>query len=416
MNAGAVLRLAVAAGFLVLGTWILGLAWRRRLHRAFFVLMACETLVYGTLPFEDGSPGWTRANWYGQLALPWAAVNFALVVWRGQVHGARVPVVWRLARWTTLAGATACIVVYTVRHAWLEAPWPNGVTKGALPLTAGIAALALALAQRRLPRGRDGSALLLFAFAFALHPAFQGAFLSLEGLTQRVPPYLVLGPLALAFVAATAVVLWRTAIRLGRASRLRDVRHGAVVIAVAGATGFVPGAAVWLGAPEDVAQSLLQALGSMWNVAFAVTLAYAVARYCPFGLTSRLRNALREGTFLSLVGAVFFVAETILKDLLQDLVPELGGTARFAASIALAATVAVLLLPVRRACARVALRAVPHLSPAGLHKRRVEIYRAAARAAQQDGRLTSKERSALESLAQSLGLAPHETRGFEHGH
>jgi len=413
-----VLEWVVAAVFLALGCWMLALAWRRRLHRAFLLLCVVEALLYASValqPYAGKATGipWRQTVWLAQLALPFAAANFALTVWRGQVHATDgvTPLGWRLARWLCLLGAVAAGVLYLVWPGWFDGNDPvDPIVKATFPLTTAGCAFVLATAQYRLPRGRDRSALTLFSFAFALHPAYQGAFLTLDATQVPDAPsvsWLLMGPLTLALVTAALVVLWRGAHRQrdGGPHLARDVRNGSFAVAIATLSGLVPDL-VGLGAPRNVDIALLVTFGAAWNLAFAALLAYAVARYCPFGLNSRLRTLLREGTFLSLVGAVFFIAESVVKDLLQQgLGIELRGGLGLAASAGLALAVTLAMLPVRRACARLALRAVPTLASSALHRRRLEIYRAAVVAARQDGRLTARERRALGTLAASLGLS-----------
>ncbi len=418
MYPAGVFRLAVALAFLSLGTWVLLLSVRHRLHRAFSLLMFNLATVYtATAVLPDIT--WAPVVWrIAQIALPFAIVNFALVFHRVHRHDAQphMPAWWLVARWGTVASLVVAIATYMIRPEWFaDNTWTWVVAVHAWPVAAAAASALMAWDYAKTEPGQHRVALGLFALAFLPHPAMQGAFRLLE--TFLAPSDfegwtfgLSIAALALS-VCAAAILVWA---RLPGDHASQAVATGALMLtplAVASA-GAVELAGLQISPISS--QVMLVVVGAVWNLLFAGLVAYSILRFNLFSLDPRFKAVVREGVFVAIFGVLLFVVEQMLQ---QAISSSTAGSFNLGIVVALVVcgVVTVGLIPVRRGCLRLAERVAHSRHTDDGRRRGLEIYRAAFEAANQDGVITRRERDALHRLASSLGLGAKQTREIEAG-
>ncbi|MCA1814700.1 MAG: TerB family tellurite resistance protein [Halobacteriales archaeon] len=149
-------------------------------------------------------------------------------------------------------------------------------------------------------------------------------------------------------------------------------------------------------------------LNGVMRLITVAILAYAILRHQLLDIDVKVRWGIRQSTLAGAFIGVFFVvsegAQTVLS---SQYGPILGIVATGGLVFALA--------PLQRAAERVASAAVPGAKPVGAMsaEERVELYRAMARTAWEDGVLDRNERALLRELRQRLGLSPDEAERIE---
>ncbi|MES2154947.1 MAG: hypothetical protein V4510_07400 [bacterium] len=414
--------LAAALALTGLGAWVVAIDVKRRLHRAFGLLMF--VLAFTVLNFVFALRGNLAQSLfvYGCLATPFALANFALVFWRS--YGERRPGPpapwWRLARWMLLAGALAVGGLYaqdaTLWDGWL------GVFIVIGPATGAAVAFGVGWHYLRMPSGQKRDALFLFALGFILDPAFYvGSRIAGWSWTADAAQTTAI---SIAALAVLLVLVLAVLFAYGARKSDRHARRQAWALGVLSLTAILTGVAVALipahshGAfTTRLHAVLLHTIGSAWRLTFAALAAYSIIRYCLFTLNPRFRRLVRETGMAAALGATLFISEQLLQQFVQDKIPTAtigGGPAWILAWLGAAGAVAMVFFPVHKACSRLALRAAPAGRSREDHERHcVEIYRAALNAARQDGFISPQERSALHRLADNLGLAPKQVQVIE---
>jgi hypothetical protein len=146
---------------------------------------------------------------------------------------------------------------------------------------------------------------------------------------------------------------------------------------------------------------------AMAYCAYFLLLAYAVLRFQLFNIDLKLKFALQQST----VGAMVIGGFIVSSEILESFVP-VSGTAL---NVVVAIAILIVLRPLQRLALRMTdsvMRSVQN-TPEYLDVRKVEVYRAALDGAVEDGIITDKERSILDSLRDSLGISPAEAVEME---
>ncbi|HEV8358844.1 MAG TPA: hypothetical protein VGR28_00160, partial [Candidatus Thermoplasmatota archaeon] len=395
---------------LAVAAWLLALDPRRRLHRAFALLLVARAMVALLLAFSftvDDYAG--RLRVYFLLALPFAALYFGWVYRETLAGRAR-------SRWVPLAllaCAGAVEVAYLLDHglfyataslggATVFAPGPLAL---AIPLKsvafAGVACLfwrAGRAAVGRTPR----DALFLAALGFALEPAFEAtnavvlmAAGPALGAVVR-PPLPIFPALDLVALAAFALVValaagWSRALR-GPAHDAAQARRALVALGAAAASGVVM-VAVLVAEVQGMVTFFLPlnyAVGAVWTLAAPALVGYALARHRLFGVETQLRWTVKQSTLTAVFVGVFFVVSEGAEAVVSDRWGPVVGIA--AAGVLLWA-----LAPLQRAAERFAARAVPASPTPGQLSagERAALYRDEARLAADDGRIGPRARELL---------------------
>jgi len=415
-------NLAVAAATLALGAWVLALNPRRRVHRAFALLMLVTAAAYGTHAFIPGSHDPAYKTMLGLfvavlLALPFAIANFGLVFLRSHARptnpGRRLA--WRLGRAALLLAAVALQAWRVTDAPRFDATDALGFALYFVGLATAALGLAVALQYRRAPEEERRSTF-LFALAFSVNPAYFSMVQLVNGLTSARSPMewvwtAAAGVAVIVCVASVAVVALSARANDAGGPR-RNARLMAGLTLAAFVSAGVAELASLLPGPLHWGDILFVASGGAWRLAFAGIVAYGILRYCLFSLDPRFKTVLREGGFATATAILFFTVEQTLQQAVQDSV-RLDTLPSLAIGLGAAAGIALLLWPLHRYCGRLADRMARPDDAAGYRRRCLEIYRAAYLAATQDGIVTARERDALRRLADSLGLPEREVSAVE---
>jgi hypothetical protein len=413
---------AVAGGLMVLlALALLGLHFGDRLHQAlalFLLLRGGLNIGAGLGRFAEWSDYAGRVSAYFLLALPFAAVYFALVYVRRYGHGRPAA----FLPWALLAGALALELAYVARHDLWPPTFlvdPLGVPADAsspFVLGAAGAQLAYALLSLLLLREARGitsaprrRALHAASLGFALNPLFLGSLFGgslLFALFDRA--YLPPNPYVRAVATLTLLAVpllwigWHRGLR--RHPRQRRRVHG--LFQLTAITALVPLA---LTPTWPQAALTLVLFEAVWTLAMPLLLAYALLRHHFLDLDVRLHWTLSRGTTGALFVAIFFAISETAQTLLQD---RTGST-----SIAIGGTALLLFAfhPLTRATDRLATRALPDARPVGDHPRdvRIELYREQVRIAWSDGTITRKDRLMLEAARTKLRLSAEDALRLE---
>lgn len=157
--------------------------------------------------------------------------------------------------------------------------------------------------------------------------------------------------------------------------------------------------------PDDKVPELVYALGTL----FAIPLvAYGILRTQLFDIDLRIRWTLKQSTVAAIFVAVFYLVSEGADRFLSS---ELGNIAGLLAS----ALVVFFLAPLQRFADHVASAAMPSTenTPEYVVFRKLQVYESALiEAIQYDG-ITDRERSLLNRLRDSLGIAPNDAEAME---
>jgi len=378
---GFLLQLAIAG-------WVLVLAPREPLHRAFAALFGANAVWdllwgIGKLALNPATEAFFLRLVGYSIVPTCAALLVFLSYYPERRFLAKVPFAF-----PALAAASAVALAV---HA-LAVPFWHHVLRNVLdllwfPVLLG-AAVALGLAEaRRPPAGRDPSRLLVGA-AFTLYPNW----VFLEIATGSYVPTNPTEPLEIvpwAIHMGTFVAAAVYAFLASVAWRIPSTGRGTAILL----------ALVYAGLLASVAFEL----SGVVSILFGAIPAYALARHRLFDIDVRLRWGLSRGAVAGVILAAFFVVSQLAEAYFSD---EVGGFAG-------AAIVGLLLFsitPLQRAAERFASAAVPGRTPAeasrGSTRLAEDAYRRALRLALRDRVLTRDEERELALLAHDLGLPP----------
>ncbi len=409
--------IVAGASLLVLAAAILLLQPRSPVYRAFALLLLMRGLVQTLLGIDDTihAPAY-RTAMYAAIALPFAAINFAIVYAEPGGAAAR-----RAARWLILAVALATAMAYMYEPSWFlgEGGLPglgDVILKMHDAAHAGIALLFLTMIQHQQGKLRRGG-LLLMSAGFALEPAFETTWQAVI-LSQGYPvdTILFLGFLVLlstlAFLVSIVVRLAALAYRapqtpLQQAARRYlwalwlPVLSGVAVVAL---WNLQPGE--WgIQEPFFAGLNLKFTAGAIWKISLVAIAAFALARYQILGIERAAKVGLQTVAMVLLLVAAYMIVGRTLGGLASEL--ELAPVAVAAAVVALAAWPA---LPASKTMANTLLPGV-NRSPAYAEARRLEMFAHQAEELLADGLLMDEERAALEECRLRFGLDEEEAEG-----
>lgn len=252
-------------------------------------------------------------------------------------------------------------------------------------LVAGIVALALSLASRRMPEGTRRTSVRIVAVGLAIESALYG------GISVGLPLGAIY-PWDVAVAGAAALVVAATLRGKARIALL-------VVVALAFASGV-------LGVRILGDERML--LYGAWRLVLPLLLGYALARHRLLDLDLRVKLAARRATLGAIFAGVFFVVT-------EGGAYALGSTFGVLAGILAVGALVPLLGPLRRAAERVTSllpgeEGVPRELPL---ERRQRIYHEFAVQAWSDGRLARNERVFLDQLRERLALPAEDAMRIE---
>ncbi|HET6403925.1 MAG TPA: hypothetical protein VFH78_04710 [Candidatus Thermoplasmatota archaeon] len=141
---------------------------------------------------------------------------------------------------------------------------------------------------------------------------------------------------------------------------------------------------------------------------FVLMLAYSILKAQLFDIDLRIKWTINRGTVAAVFVVVFFVVSEGAQLVFQERVGAWAG-------LAAAALLVFALAPVQRFADRLTERAMPAVegSPAYLQFRKLEVYKGAFEAAQEDGEVTERERAVLDRLRRELGVESADAAAIE---
>lgn len=384
------LNLASAVLFVALGAWALSLKPRRPITVAFgwFAILFGATFVYRNAGNIVGFDLENRWQWPFGLAFYLA---FVVLIWR------LLPLAdARARRRDVLALASLALAgALIMRLGNLSALWQDPVRSTGSTLREGASwAAALVAPVRLLSGGGDRDARRQAGLVAAAVAIFDGATAgeALWGLSADAVT--VFGIANVVLPAFVAVPLWLVVAARDEADA-RAARNVVWTFTAAAILGF---AFFPLTPPGE----LQNAFRGVTRVAMMAALAYAILRHQVLGLDVRVRWTISKSTVAGAFVVVFFVASEGAQLLFGADDQWLGLVAAGALVFALA--------PLQRAADRLAERAVPSPEPAGARPLAavsapgLAAYRAAVRAARNDGAVNEAEEHHLAEVAQHLGI------------
>jgi hypothetical protein len=218
----------------------------------------------------------------------------------------------------------------------------------------------------------------------------------------------VLLSLAIMFVVGLAAAI--SSFRRSRTTLARE-RSRAFVLAFGTrdfvwAFIYVSAAAGWAITPTAIAVSTQLYAASL--ILYVLFMTYGILTTQLFDIHLRLKWTLRRGTLAAMFVAVFFfVSESVTNLLSQRLGTLLG--------IFIASLLMFFLTPLQRFAERVSNAAMPNVQPTSEYTafRKLQVYHAALEGAYKDGEITSKERTMLVHLQQTLGITEADAERLE---
>lgn len=414
---------AAVATFLV-AAFVLFLDFRQRVHRAFALLLVLRAMLDGMLfftPTFTNLAGRLRVYWY--IAIPFAAVHFALAYRRRHGPSARAEPGW-FAPLAILAVALAFEVAYLVDHglygsavhpgpflAFVFLPWP----------TYAVIALLFARDFRRVKMHRQEKAMEFAALGFSLVPLFFATFsvemflvaLSNQPLAEDSPT-LALQVTELVAMVSTLVLIGAVTWNLVKAPNATSAMRRRLTTFWGLAFGSASVlAAAHLALPQAQVTVPVQVLFSLWSLALALCVTYALVKHRLFDAEVKLRFAIKGTTLAAMFLAAFFIVNKVTENIVAANTPGRGTTAAIAGGV-VAGLLLFALAPLQRIADRLANRAVPAGKQAhGTHAERVLLYREQLEIAWADGRLTPKERLLFSKLQERLGISADEALKLE---
>lgn len=413
----------VGLALLALAGWVTYLEPRKRLHRALALVLLLNGLYVGFFPLLASTTvrgGYAQdVRTYLQIAVPFAAINFALLYRNWMLERAGRPTLRGLRAWRfgLLVGALTLEVLFAWDHTFYDTETGWGPFRLFDPLQVLALALIGLLLAHDIPTAvneRARNALVIASVGFAAFPAAR----AMRYLWDNIP---ALGAGSRPFQAwATFVVfVFTLAVTLESArrwgipgARAKDgptpwVRNRAWLVlgAVFAAEAIVWGLYEWLDFASKPAwvltlvRTYAYGLPQAWTLFLAAAVTYSLLRFRLFDLDLTVRwavvRSLLAGSFL----AVFFVGTQIAQNRLsQDYGWAWGGIAAGLLLFALA--------PLQRVAERVTGVALPGTQRLGdlSQTERLTIYREQAAIAWLDGSLARRERLLLNQLRERLGL------------
>lgn len=178
--------------------------------------------------------------------------------------------------------------------------------------------------------------------------------------------------------------------------------------------GFVYAAAIWLiwsGTYQLVDSDasglpyIVYALGTLLAVPI---IAYGILRTQMFDIDLRIRWTIKQSTLAAAVLAIIFVLSEAANQLLSSELGTIGGLIG-------AAIVVFFLAPLQQFAERVAGMAMPNTqnTPEYAAYRKMQVYESALSEALQEGGISSKERTLLNHLRDSLQISPVDAEALE---
>jgi hypothetical protein len=235
--------------------------------------------------------------------------------------------------------------------------------------------------------------------AFSLHMAIPGLMTHLDATTRILYAASILPVLA---VIASLVRLLGAEPEVARQAR---VALGMLIVPVLSVASM---AAASITLPLAAAETFMLVSMSLWHLATAVLITYAILRGEIFGMEARLKVSLSRGTVYGTFVAVFLVASQLVEQFIGHVFD--GGewvVGGLAAGLLLFA-----LTPLQRFADRFADRVMPSVEvPSRLDaKARAAAYRKQVVEAWSDGQVGLKERRMLDGARIAFGLS-HEEAG-----
>lgn len=400
-----------------LAAWLVYLRPRDRVHRALALFLVFRALFYGLRSFSPtiySLPG--RLGRYAQIAIPFAAANFAIVFWSRYGPGGYDPpsLAERASRWGILLAALAFEAVYFLDNDLMLGPQSEAPLTLFQPLTyvayAVIALIVFLGVNRAKEHHRTG--LFFLSVGFALEPAFWGTFLSLQ--TGVAPPSdsIVLWAQILLLLTAALGVGLLVLLAAGRAWRSGAEADQSRAFRLTGLLAFPVACAVvanelWFTPITPTDKVVVFGFDAFWHLALVLFATYALVRHQLFGIDLKMKGAIEKTT----VGGVFAGAFFVASELLETVVPVEGNLLGLGAALLIAAS----LHPVRRFAEGVAHRVLPTVEDTPEYRRRraTELYRSSVEEVCVDGKITDEERKFLEGLRSSLELPDEEADRIE---
>lgn len=422
-------NLISAVAFILLASWIAWLNLGSRVHQAFALYLSLAAAFSGLIAlYRYPDEYFGRIHAYVAIALPFAALYFAVVAWRSRgPTGATSPArSWVMPAGLGL-GALIFELLYVTDHGRYAArlgqdqfgPFfeigPLFLFADAVYLAYAVIALVLALAYVSSERGPKGRALYVVSLGFALVPAFMGPFFLL-GFGEAPDPqadlvgaasyWIYAGAFVLAVAPAVVLVV---AAAIGRAeNRVRDAVRYVVVLSGPVASAILMHSVAGRASPETVFLTL-SSFGALWHVAAVAFAAFAILRHRFLDLDVRVRWTISRGVVASAFVATFFVVT-------EGLAYFLGRETENAyVGIVVTGVLVFALSPLKRFGDRVAKAAMPDALPVEERSldERIALFAEQTRIAWEDGVLTAKERRMLDFARGRLGVSEGQAARIE---
>lgn len=428
--------LVAAASLLGLAGWLLWLNPRSRLHRALALYLLVHAMVLGLVGFVSGAfygreLHWTRV--YFQIAAPFAALNFALVLYqRYRPSAERAGDTWfRATQGMLLVVVVAFELAYFLNHSLYYGPGVQGIPEAGpfvhvFALAPGanvVVSAAFAYGYAHASPGPARRAFLLGAIAFLFEPLYQSSYTLASqtaeffakgrdlGFLLDSPGQPVLSLLYATNVAGGLVLvlyLGHSALQRRRMARAPAEARLLLFELAPLCTGIPVGAYQGAFPPENfygVDVLLYYGFLAIWALAAAVLVAYGLVEYRFFDIDIRIKTVLRRSVLAAVAGSVFFVT-FLLVDAFAP-VPF-----AWAAGLTVMGSLGFATPPLRRFAARVTGALMPHVeaSPDYVAIRKLEVYRAALEEAQSRPGTPAMEDPLLSDLRRRLGVSLEEHR------
>ncbi len=150
------------------------------------------------------------------------------------------------------------------------------------------------------------------------------------------------------------------------------------------------------------------ALTNTAPLVMVLLLAYGLLRYQLLDIDLKVKWTIRQSTLVAFFVAAFFIVSELTALWLSDQVGSVVG-------ILVAGGLLFALAPLQRVAERVSDKAMPNVQDTAEYRtvRKHEVYQATLESVLEDGEITDKERSALATLADQLGLSSKEALDLE---